>query len=85
MATADLNLLETIDAYYAHPYRMLYSRCWGCEKRRIYGEWWEGYQVETTLPHGSTSRHWGYFCSSCIVLVASMCTEHVRLAQHEEQ
>lgn len=76
----DLTLLLTITSYYAHPSRIFYMRCWGCKKHRILGEWWEGYQ--TGLP----DSHWGWLCSSCTVIVASMVNDalHAEAASEAE-
>lgn len=81
----DLELLKTIDAYYPSPWRLFYSRCWGCRKRRFFAQWWEGYQVASTLPHGSALRRWGYFCSECTVVIASMCNDAIRFARYQVQ
>lgn len=78
----DLELLETIDAYYPHPYRLRYMRCWGCGKRRLFGNWWEGYQTRAAVGP-KEDPHWGYFCAECIVIVASLCTEAVRRETEE--
>ena len=72
----DLILLATIKLYYPHPYRLFYTRCWGCKKRRVFGDWWEGYQMD------EETNCWGYFCSSCIVIVCSMVNDrlHAQIA-----
>jgi hypothetical protein len=62
----DLKLLETIDLFYPHPRRLPFMRCWGCGEKRVFGKWWEAYQREGDDPR------WGYLCSSCIVIAASM-------------
>ncbi len=68
----DLNLLETIKLWYPHPYRQVYNRCWGCGKRRFFGEWWEGYQMDEEGPN-----HWGFFCAPCIIIVTGMVNDRL--------
>jgi hypothetical protein len=70
--SADLTILKSIQAYYPHPSRRFYCRCWGCGERRFLANWWEGHQL---------GAHWGFFCGHCTVIIASMRLDAMNFAR----
>jgi hypothetical protein len=83
MLRADLTLLKSIKMYCAHPSWRFYERCWGCGKRRFSGQWWEGYQSTNGEANPAALAHWGWFCSSCIVIAAGGILDSLRFAADE--
>lgn len=81
MLQPDLVLLKTIKMFVSDPVRLRYSRCWGCGKRRVFGQWWEGYQSTNGEANPAALAHWGWFCSSCIVIVACGIMDSLRFAR----
>jgi len=79
----DMTLLMTITAWYHHPTRLAYNRCWTCGKRRFFAEWFESYQTDGVVPP-ATRPSWGWLCAPCIIIVGSktIYALHDRLAEN---